>query len=63
MKDFEKLIKEKLEKDGVSKEWMKDHLIIEGLDDDELYVWCNHSVYFYDGLFDSYCINYKGQSR
>jgi len=34
MKDFEKLIKEKLEKDGVSKEWMKDHLIIEGLDDD-----------------------------
>jgi hypothetical protein len=35
MKDFEKLIKEKLEKDGVSKEWMKDHLIIEGLDDDD----------------------------
>ena len=23
----------------------------------------NHSVYFYDSLFDSYCINYKGQSR
>ena len=35
MKAFEKLIKEKLEKDGVSTEWMKDHLIIEGLDDDE----------------------------
>ena len=33
MKDFEKLIKEKLAKDGVSKEWMKDHLIIEGLDE------------------------------
>ena len=33
MKDFEKLIKEKLEKDGVSKEWMKVHLIIEGLDE------------------------------
>ena len=35
MKDFEKLIKEKLEKDGVSKEWMKEHVSIEGRDDDE----------------------------
>ena len=35
MKDFEKLIKEKLEKDGVSKDWMKDHLIIETFNEDK----------------------------
>ena len=35
MKDFVKLIKEKLAKDGVSKDWMKDHLIIETFNEDK----------------------------
>lgn len=35
-KDFEKLLKEKLEKDGVNKEWMEKHLIIDTITKEDI---------------------------
>jgi hypothetical protein len=36
MKDFEKLLKDKLEKDGINKEWMKKHLIIDTITKEDI---------------------------
>tara|TARA_R110000744_G_scaffold501_1_gene1893 strand:- start:176 stop:337 length:162 start_codon:yes stop_codon:yes gene_type:complete len=36
MKDFEKLLKLKLAKDGISKEWMKKHLIVDTITEDDI---------------------------
>lgn len=35
-KDFEKLLKEKLEKDGINKEWMEKHLIIDTITKEDI---------------------------
>lgn len=36
MKDFEKLVKEKLEKNGINKEWMEKHLIIDIINKEDI---------------------------
>jgi len=36
MKDFEKLLKNKLEKDGINKEWMEKHLIIDTITKEDI---------------------------
>lgn len=36
MKDFEKLFKDKLEKDGINKEWMEKHLIIDTITKEDI---------------------------
>tara|TARA_R110000868_G_C10674102_1_gene746892 strand:- start:262 stop:468 length:207 start_codon:yes stop_codon:yes gene_type:complete len=36
MKDFEKLLKEKLAKDGISEDWMKKHLIVDTITKDDI---------------------------
>ena len=36
MKDFEKLLKDKLEKDGINKEWMEKHLIIDNITKEDI---------------------------
>lgn len=36
MKDFEKLVKEKLEKNGINKEWMEKHLIIDTINREDI---------------------------
>ena len=35
-KDLEKLLKEKLEKDGVNKEWIEKHLIIDTITKEDI---------------------------
>ena len=39
-KQLEGLIKDKLKKDGVSESWMKEHLVVDTMDNDEDY--CEH---------------------
>lgn len=34
--EFEKLVKEKLEKDGVNKKWMEKHLIIDTISKEDI---------------------------
>lgn len=36
MKDFEKLLKDKLEKNGINKEWMEKHLIIDNITKEDI---------------------------
>ena len=36
MKDFEKLLKEKLAKDGISEDWMKKHLIVDTIEKEDI---------------------------
>ena len=36
MKDFEKLLKQKLAKEGVSKDWMKKHFIVDTITKDDI---------------------------
>ena len=34
--EFEKLVKEKLKQDGINEEWMKKHLIIDTITDEDI---------------------------
>jgi len=36
MKDYEKLLKERLVKDGINKEWMEKHLIIDTITKEDI---------------------------
>ena len=36
MKDFEKLLKEKLAADGISEDWMKKHLIVDTIEKEDI---------------------------
>lgn len=55
-KQLEGLIKDKLKKDGVSESWMKEHLVVDTMDNDEDY--CEHC-----GAHLEECTGYKCWKR
>ena len=55
-KQLEGLIKDKLKKDGVSESWMKEHLVVDTMDNDEDY--CEHC-----GAHLEDCTGYKCWKR